>query len=309
MYFQQLLDAVSYMHRYDIAHRDLKCENLIITDNDKLKVCDFGLAVEFDGEGGAVWRKINCGSLMYMAPEMFAGGEYVATKCDVWAMGVILYSMCTGSFPFGDTKPEIQKSKISETEPEYPDHFSPELTRVIQDRLKKDPDERPELERVVEYPWLMRYERNWGEERLEWSDENLRVVDEPDVGVLAPLTVFQLAGAIRPLRFEHAIWNEFEDLRPVSFVLPLSEQAARRTIEKWVEQEYGDNASLEATPPSLELTVQTDESGDLAFTITMCELSGVQVIITMELHAGNPEYLQVLKESLEQYVEGGSKEN
>ena len=309
VYFQQLVDAISYMHRNGVAHRDLKLENIMITADDKMKVCDFGLSVEFN-EDDWLWKMIGCGKSLftgmplYMAPEIFSG-PYEANKTDVWAMGVILYLMCSGRFPFDDTRPDVVKKKITDSEPEYPENFSPELTKLLQDLLKKEPpEERPAMEEMAEYPWLMSWERCLGDEPAEWTNETVRKVDEPAPGMLTPLTVFQLVGTVRPLRFEHAVWDEYVNLRPVSFVWNLSEAGARKAIREWVENSYGDNASLEERPQSIELTVETDESGNWSFTITTCELSGLHnTVITLELHAGNPAYMEALEASLVEYLQ------
>ena len=304
MYFQQLLDAVSYMHTNGVAHRDLQLENIIITDDNKLKVCDFGLAVEFVGEGGSVTRTTHIGSLRYMAPELFQDPNYQADKVDIWAMGVILYAMCTGEFPFDDTDPDLLKSKIFRTEPNYPDHFPPELAILLQDMLTKDGGERPGVEAVADYPWVRRqYERNLGDEMVAWSDENLRIVDEPEIRTITPLTVFALVGAVHPLRLEPAAWSKCQNLCPVSFFCNQSDQGARRAIREWVKHDYGDNASLEEKALSMKLTVTTDESEELGFTITTCELSGVHTIISIQLHAGNPEYMEALQNSFERYLQ------
>ena len=185
MYFQQLVDAILYMHRQKVAHRDLKLENIIITADKKLKVCDFGLAVEFrDEDTEEHMRTTFCGTYRYMAPEIFMGEEYSAQKADVWAMGVILYTMCTGRFPFDHTDPLGLKGKITRAEPEYPDHFSPELTGLLRDLLKKQPDDGPKMEVVADYTCVGQYQRCWGGEPLNWDSENLRRIDEPEIGSL-----------------------------------------------------------------------------------------------------------------------------
>ena len=123
-----------------------------------------------------------CGSLR--APEIFVGEQYSAQKADVWSMGVILYTMCTGRFPFDHTDPLGLKGKITRAEPEYPDHFSPELTGLLRDLLKKQPDDGPKMEVVADYACVGQYQRCWGGEPLNWDSENLRRIDEPEIGSL-----------------------------------------------------------------------------------------------------------------------------
>ena len=304
MYFQQLVDAILYMHRQKVAHRDLKLENIIITADKKLKVCDFGLAVEFrDEDTEEHMRTTFCGTYRYMAPEIFMGEEYSAQKADVWAMGVILYTMCTGRYPFNSTNLSHLKQQITRDEPEYPDYFSPELTDFLRNMLKKQPQERPDMEAVATYRWLGQWERCLGDEPLIWDNENLRQVDEPVDGMLTPLTLFGLIGAIHPLRLEPAACDGCQDLKPVTFIWNLSDLAVRKAIREWVEEYYAGDADLQSSPQSMELRIESEESGTLAFTITTCELSGVRTLITMQLHAGNPRDMQDLKGSLVEYLD------
>lgn len=97
----QITSAVRYMHDIDIAHRDLKLENLLIDANDNMKLCDFGFVREaLSGDLSQTY----CGSKSYAAPEILQGRPYDPKKADVWAIGVILYIFVTGKMPFDETK-------------------------------------------------------------------------------------------------------------------------------------------------------------------------------------------------------------
>lgn len=112
-----MLYGLEYLHDRGIIHRDLKLENLLLTDEKDLstvKIADFGLAKSVyegreggsrDGGGGgyAATRQTMCGTPMYMAPEMVRSRKGVATytaAVDMWSAGVILYTLLTGSMPF-----------------------------------------------------------------------------------------------------------------------------------------------------------------------------------------------------------------
>jgi serine/threonine protein kinase len=98
--FRDILNAVDYIHRKGIAHRDLKLENCLIDSATKrVKLIDFGLANFFlPGQH----LKTSCGSPDYAAPELLGNMEasYLGPSVDVWALGVMLYAMCCGAFPF-----------------------------------------------------------------------------------------------------------------------------------------------------------------------------------------------------------------
>ena len=84
------------MHARGIAHRDLKLDNILL-NVDKVKIIDFGFAA-FCKEGEKL--KIFCGTPSYMAPELVRKAEYDGRQVDMWALGVLLFVMLTGTFPF-----------------------------------------------------------------------------------------------------------------------------------------------------------------------------------------------------------------
>ena len=93
--FNQIIDALNYFHDINIAHRDLKPENIMVdmtnTNNPITKVIDFGFAAQSTQK-----MNIFCGTPAYMSPEICAKSSYNGPASDVWAAGVILYSMLFG---------------------------------------------------------------------------------------------------------------------------------------------------------------------------------------------------------------------
>ncbi len=95
--FCQAVSAVEYCHSNGVSHRDLKLENIILTDQRKIKLIDFGFSVLIKNEGKLT---MFCGTPTYMAPEIIGRPEYEGPPTDVWALGVILYVLLCGQFPF-----------------------------------------------------------------------------------------------------------------------------------------------------------------------------------------------------------------
>lgn len=93
-YFKQILLGVSKIHSDGIFHRDLKLENILLDKDFKLKIADFGFATNKDKETKVL------GTDFYMAPEMISRMEYTSSKCDVFSLGVILFTFIKGNFPF-----------------------------------------------------------------------------------------------------------------------------------------------------------------------------------------------------------------
>ncbi|XP_050894888.1 serine/threonine-protein kinase SAPK7 isoform X2 [Lathyrus oleraceus] len=105
-FFQQLVSGVSHCHDMEICHRDLKLENTLL--NGKLiKICDFGYSKSYLLHSRP---KSMIGTPSYIAPEIFSRKEYDGKLADVWSLGVILYIMLVGEFPFGDQK-DLQNLK------------------------------------------------------------------------------------------------------------------------------------------------------------------------------------------------------
>ena len=98
--FQQIVEAVSYLHKNGIYHRDLKTENVIIDGNKKIKIIDFGFSIKAEP-----MQRLNlfCGTPNYMSPEIVLKKEYYGGPSDVWALGVMLFVICAGYFPFKGT--------------------------------------------------------------------------------------------------------------------------------------------------------------------------------------------------------------
>ncbi|CAG0889636.1 unnamed protein product [Cyprideis torosa] len=114
-WFKQTLNGIHYLHLHLIAHRDLKCENLLITRHHNIKLADFGFArrcIEADNNQRALSQTF-CGSAAYAAPEVIKGIAYNPLIADIWSLGVILYVMFNARMPFydGNLKQLIQNQE------------------------------------------------------------------------------------------------------------------------------------------------------------------------------------------------------
>lgn len=100
-YFHQLVDSLEYLHNsQEIVHRDLKIENLLLDKNYQLKLADFGLSIKKHGNLGTGIMYSRVGTRNYMAPEVLEKRPYRGTSVDIFALGVILFTMATGTMPF-----------------------------------------------------------------------------------------------------------------------------------------------------------------------------------------------------------------
>jgi len=95
--FRRIISGIQYLHQKKIAHRDIKLDNIMVNENYDVKIIDFGFSL-FTTKN----KKLNlhCGTPSYMAPELVAKKDYLGSPVDIWALGVLLYKMLTGYYPF-----------------------------------------------------------------------------------------------------------------------------------------------------------------------------------------------------------------
>ena len=152
-FFYQLINGVEYIHSLDVAHRDLKPENLLLNENKILKIIDFGLSHEFNGEE---LLKTKCGSPSYAAPEIIKGLPYDGFKTDVWCCGIILYAMVCGYLPFEGENNKILFKNIVECNPDIPEYLGEDTQDLISAILKPEPNDRVTIEQIKEHEFYLR---------------------------------------------------------------------------------------------------------------------------------------------------------
>jgi len=149
--FSQLCQGLEYMHAHDVVHRDIKLENVLFDEHRNAKLIDFGFSVQCKEPKKL---KVFCGTPSYMAPEIVKRAEYRGKPVDMWGLGVVLFAMLSGCFPFSaKSYPELYK-KILRGAFHFPDTFGASLRDLLKGLLCMDPAQRLTVSQARAHPWV-----------------------------------------------------------------------------------------------------------------------------------------------------------
>lgn len=171
-FFQQLILGLDFCHQLGIAHQDIKLENALLDRTSPralLKLCDFGYSVRNEASTGTVPCNRAVGTPDYMAPELLLSPtSYDGKAADVWACGVLLFTLLTGSFPFWRHEDDGQQDahdpacrlrtmcyRIVGADYQMPEYLSADCCRLLARMLIPKPADRATIEEVMENVWFM----------------------------------------------------------------------------------------------------------------------------------------------------------
>ncbi|KAK3507369.1 hypothetical protein QTP70_014810 [Hemibagrus guttatus] len=181
--FRQIVSAVQYCHQKRIVHRDLKlsihlstitslslqlkAENLLLDADMNIKIADFGFSNEF-----TVGNKLDtfCGSPPYAAPELFQGKKYDGPEVDVWSLGVILYTLVSGSLPFDGQNLKELRERVLRGKYRIPFYMSTDCENLLKRLLVLNPSKRGSLEQIMKDKWM----------NVGHDDDELQPYTEPE---------------------------------------------------------------------------------------------------------------------------------
>uniref|UniRef100_A0A8C9T8N3 non-specific serine/threonine protein kinase n=1 Tax=Scleropages formosus TaxID=113540 RepID=A0A8C9T8N3_SCLFO len=149
--FRQIVSAVHYCHQKNIVHRDLKAENLLLDADSNIKIADFGFSNEF-----TLGSKLDtfCGSPPYAAPELFQGKKYDGPEVDIWSLGVILYTLVSGSLPFDGQNLKELRERVLRGKYRVPFYMSTDCEGILRRFLVLNPSKRCTLEQIMKDKWM-----------------------------------------------------------------------------------------------------------------------------------------------------------
>lgn len=158
-YIFQLLSALYYLHKKGILHRDIKIQNILLDENDNIKLCDFGFSIKIENISSANFA----GTPNYIAPEVLTWtrneegqekGSPFSYKTDIWAVGVVLYHLLTKKAPFDDGTVKRTYDKIKAVRYSIPRRINLHAKTLIRSILRKESDARPGIPKLLNHPFL-----------------------------------------------------------------------------------------------------------------------------------------------------------
>ena len=143
-----ICQGISAIHKKNLIHRDLKPENIFLTSNFNIKIGDFGIAKQLNSVNE--FAKTQSGTLLYMAPEIVKGEKY-NNKVDIWALGCILYELCTLNYCFFDISPLkiIEKIKKGKFENINSKLYITDLQKLLDNLLNINYKKRPNIDDII----------------------------------------------------------------------------------------------------------------------------------------------------------------
>ncbi|KAK8897298.1 hypothetical protein M9Y10_015238 [Tritrichomonas musculus] len=199
--FTKMLQGISYLHGLKVVHRQLTLESILITADDEIKITNFSYShklVQYQ------LLMTQCGTPIFAAPEIIKNQPYDGTKADMWALGVILYTMVSGQMPWDSQKNAVEMiNQIVSAKYAIPSYFSAFLSDLISHLLIIQPESRLSADDCIIHSWIRnestfqlrkdfsvplqkRKSSSYSINSFAQNDKSLRAVSRPVPKIIAP---------------------------------------------------------------------------------------------------------------------------
>ncbi|KAK5716323.1 hypothetical protein LTR17_016437 [Elasticomyces elasticus] len=240
-WFRDMILGIEYLHAQGIIHRDIKPDNCLITQDDVLKIVDFGVSEMFEKDQDLLTAK-SAGSPAFMPPELCVArhGRVEGRAADVWSMGVTLYCLRYGHIPFERNGLLELYESIREQEVPLDEESDDNFRDMMKRMLEKDPERRITITEIREHPWVT----NNGTDPLLPTAENCAdLVDTPTASEV-----------------EHAITGNMAYLMVVMKAVKRFKQILHRKRPASIQGLFGRDSKIVGIPKSINPMSRTRSS-------------------------------------------------
>ena len=174
--FVQMVDALYYLHKMNICHRNITSNHILIDINNVPKLISFSYSTFYSKNQEL---KDSFGSLCHACPEIISEMPYKPELSDTWSLGIVLYTMVAGYLPFSEENDERNKELIVCGKIEYPKEMSNKLKDLLKHILDPNPKKRYDLNKIMKHPWFKPYN-----EKLVGGCNRLKMIVPVDEKIL-----------------------------------------------------------------------------------------------------------------------------
>eukprot|EP00471_Norrisiella_sphaerica_P001172 CAMPEP_0184483642 /NCGR_PEP_ID=MMETSP0113_2-20130426/5323_1 /TAXON_ID=91329 /ORGANISM="Norrisiella sphaerica, Strain BC52" /LENGTH=363 /DNA_ID=CAMNT_0026864189 /DNA_START=122 /DNA_END=1213 /DNA_ORIENTATION=+ len=148
----QTLNGIKYMHSKMVVHRDIKPDNLLVTEDWQVKIADFGVSKQLEKKGELF--SDTAGTYPFMSPQIASGDRYCPYEADVWAMGITFFALIFSTVPYYHTGHHQLFEMIKSKPIEFPEKLGEELEDLTNKILEKDSKKRESISKLLAHSWL-----------------------------------------------------------------------------------------------------------------------------------------------------------
>jgi len=278
-YMRELAEAIKYLHSFSppIIHRDIKPENLLLDDDGRLKLADFG----WSNFKGSKQRDTFCGTPDYLSPEM-VNKQGHDTSVDIWSFGVLLFEFLSGHAPFSGLNQEELFMNIRRLKINWPNDFPPLAKNLITKILKLNPQERITIDEILSHSW---FEKNPPIKSIV-----INLITDPKLILESHLI------NVSPEKVSDKLNDIVNDIKIKVSIISKSKNTYQTSPSSISSEEYKELASEKKS----EIEKLTREISELK---KKCEIYEIEIVKYKEMLADTKKFgeMQKMSEELEKY--------